>query len=403
MSHQIVRLGKDGDGIAEGPIYVRGALPGELVDGEVTGNRIDAPKILTPSSDRVRAPCRHYGSCGGCALQHSSDAFLENWKADIVRSALSAHGIEAPIRQVLTSPAKSRRRAIFSARRTKKSALVGFHMSASDAIVDVLDCQVILPEITSLLPSLRVLAQHGATRRSELTIHVIWTANGADVAVSNARESDLTLFETLAGVAQDAGFARLSWNGELLLQRTPPTLHFDGIAVEPPPGAFLQATEHGERALLAAVTEAVGDARQIADLFSGCGTFSLPLARQAEIFAYESAPDHIEALHVAWKKAEGLKSLRTETRDLFRRPLLIEELAAFDAVVIDPPRAGAQAQAKELANSSVQRIAAVSCNPTTFARDAAQLILGGYRLLWIDVVDQFRWSPHVELVAAFSR
>jgi len=207
----------------------------------------------------------------------------------------------------------------------------------------------------------------------------------------------------LGQFANAQGFARLSWDGETVATIQPPRVMFDGIAVTPPPGAFLQATAEGEAALRASVTEALGDAATIADLFAGCGTFALSLARGAQVHAVEGEASLVAALDAGWRQAQGLKTVSTEVRDLFRRPLLTGDLARFDGVVIDPPRAGAEAQMRELANSDVQRIASVSCNPVTFARDTAILIEGGFRLNWIDVVDQFRWSPHVELVASLER
>ncbi|WP_172297896.1 class I SAM-dependent RNA methyltransferase [Pseudoruegeria sp. HB172150] len=398
----IERLGHLGDGIAPGPVFVPLTLPGEVVEGEVDGDRIAAPRIVTPSADRVRPPCRHFKSCGGCALQHASGGFLETWKADQVRIALAAHGLKAPIRGVATSPPQSRRRATFSGRRTKKSALVGFHARASDTVVEVPDCQLVLPEIAALLPALAELTQIGASRRGELSFTVTWSAAGADLAVSGGVRLDGPFRVRLAEFAGKAGLARLVWDDDLVVEAAPPVQRFDLIETVPPPGAFLQATAEGEKALLASVKEAVGDAARVADLFSGCGTFALPLARNAEVHAVEGLPALLSALDVGWRRAQGLKRITTEARDLFRRPLLAQELARYDAIVIDPPRAGAEAQTEQIAAAGIPRIAAVSCNPVTFARDAAILCKAGYRLDWIDVVDQFRWSPHVELAAQFS-
>ncbi|MDF0601329.1 class I SAM-dependent RNA methyltransferase [Psychromarinibacter sp. C21-152] len=403
MTLTIERLGHRGDGIAPGPVFVPLTLPGEEVEGEVSGDRIDSPRIVTPSPDRVRPPCRHFKSCGGCALQHASDAYVETWKADIVRTALAAHGLDAPIRGVATSPPRSRRRATFSGRRTKKGALVGFHARASDTVIEGPDCQLVLPEIAALLPALTEITKAGASRRGELSLSVTRSQAGADVFVSGGHKLDGPLRATLAQIAQQSGFARLGWDGETVVEIHPPAQSFDGIETVPPPGAFLQATRHGEAALLAAVQEAVGNAKRIVDLFAGCGTFALPLARTADIHAVEAGADMLAALDRAWRHAHGLKQVTTEMRDLFRRPLLAAELDRHDAIVIDPPRAGAEAQTAEIARSAVPRIAAVSCNPATFARDAAMLAGAGYSLDWVQVVDQFRWSPHVELAAQFSR
>ncbi|MAQ85928.1 MAG: RNA methyltransferase [Maritimibacter sp.] len=407
MTLTIERLGHRGDGIARGSdgtaVFVPLTLPGEVVEGEVTGDRMAAPRIVTPSADRVKAPCRHFRSCGGCALQHAADGFVEQWKAGLVTSALAAHGIEAPVLGVATSPAQSRRRAVLSGRRTKKGAMVGFHARASDTIVEVPDCQLVLPEIAAQLPMLEELTKTGASRRGELSMTVTWSAAGADVSVTGGRELDGPFRIELAAFAEQHDLARLGWDSETVVQRRPPAQSFDGIETVPPPGAFLQATRHGEAALLAAVRDAVGGAKRVVDLFAGCGTFSLPLAKGAEVHAVESGAEMLKALDTAWRHSSGLKRVTTETRDLYRRPLLRSELASYDAIVIDPPRAGAEAQTEEIAASSVPVIGAVSCNPVTFARDAAVLIAGGYRLDWLRVVDQFRWSTHVELAARFAR
>ncbi len=401
MTWTIQRLGHRGDGIAEGPVFAARTLPGEEIDGELEGDRVAAPRILLPSPERAKAPCRHYGGCGGCALQHASNGFVTEWKADLVRSALAAHDLPAPIRDISVSPPRSRRRATFSGRRTKKGALVGFHARASDTIVETPDCQLVLPEIAVRLPVLESLVRFGASRRAELSMLVTWSRSGADLAVRGGLPLDGPLRAQLALFAGTSGLARLSWDGDIIAEAHAPIQSFDGIEMAPPAGAFLQATAEGEAALRRSVHEAVGDADRIVDLFAGCGTFALPLARQAEVHAAEADSDSLRALDRAWRFAEGLRKVTTEVRDLFRRPLLPEDLMRFGAAVIDPPRAGGEAQFKALAQAKIPRIAAVSCNPVTFARDAAVLTRAGYRLEWIDVVDQFRWSPHVELAALF--
>ncbi len=397
------RLGHLGDGIAAGPVYAPLTLPGEVVEGDMTGDRMSAPRIVTPSPDRVRPPCPHFKSCGGCALQHASDEFVASWKAGIVRSALAAHGLGVPILKVETSPPKSRRRAVLAGRRTKKGAIVGFHARASDTVIEVPNCQLLLPQIVDLIPVLENLTQIGTSRKAELALTVTWSEAGADVVVKGGKPLDGRFRTELASFAVKNGLVRLTWDDDLIAERHPPVQRFDGIAVIPPPGAFLQATHHGEAALLAAVTRAVGPAKRIVDLFAGCGTFALPLARRAQVHAVEGSPDMLSALDTAWREATGLKRVTTEARDLFRRPLVPLELKRFDAAVIDPPRAGAKAQIAELAASGIPRIAAVSCNPVTFARDAKTLIDAGYSLDWVEVIDQFRWSPHVELAARFTR
>lgn len=394
----IERLGHRGDGIAPGPIFVPGVLPGEEVEGVIEQGVMAAPKIVTPSPDRVRAPCRHAKSCGGCQLQHASDPFVARWKEGVVRTALDAQGIQTEIRDCITSPIQSRRRAAFSAKRTKKGALAGFHRKGSDVVVDVPDCQLVLPNLAAALPMVEAVAMLGASRKSELSVMVTDSEHGLDVRVTGGKPIDAELRSDLANVAREHGVSRITWEDESLT-RMPPNQEFGTAAVIPPPGAFLQATHEGEAALLNGVKEALGEVKYIADLFSGCGTFALPLAHQARVHAVEGEKAMVQALDQGWRTSKGLKQVTHEARDLFRNPLLPDELERFDGVVIDPPRAGAEAQVEQMARTKIPRIAFVSCNPVTFARDCARLITAGYTLDWVQVVDQFRWSTHVEVVA----
>ncbi|MDA3887737.1 MAG: class I SAM-dependent RNA methyltransferase, partial [Allgaiera sp.] len=233
--------------------------------------------------------------------------------------------------------------------------------------------------------------------------NVTRSLTGADVAVRGGKTLDLDLRVALGALADRHGFARLSWEDEVIAQAVPPEQALGAARVAPPPGAFLQATQEGQDALVSAVSETISGAKRVVDLFAGCGTFTLPTAADAEVHAVESAEAMLAALDRGWRNAAGLHRVTTEARDLFRRPLMAEELARFDAAIIDPPRAGAEAQIAELARSALPVIAAVSCNPVSFARDARTLIAGGYHLDWVQPIDQFRWSPHVELAARFSR
>ena len=398
----IERLGHQGDGIAHGPIFASRTLPGETVEGDLDGTRLTAPRIVTPSSDRVSPKCRHYKTCGGCALQHASDAFVAGWQQDVVTRALGAVGLSAPLRRLHTSPASSRRRATFTGRRTKKGAIVGFHGPASDAVIAVPDCQIVRPSLLAALPALEDITRIGASRKSSLRLSVTDTDTGLDVAVTDGKPLDNDLRQVLIEISNKAGFARISWDDEVIAQRVAPILRMGTAPVPVPPGAFLQATAEGELALLTSIKDAVGAAGKILDLFAGCGTFALPLSLAAEVHAVESEQSLLDALDAGWRHATGVKRVTTERRDLFRRPLTPDELQRFDAIVIDPPRAGAEAQIHEIAAAKVQRIAAISCNPVTFARDAAILTNSGYRLDWIDIVDQFRWSPHVEVAAGLT-
>ena len=401
MKLTIQRLGHRSDGIAEGHVLVPLTLPGEEVEGEVSDGRMDAPRIVTPSPDRVRPACPHYRVCGGCSLMHASDGFVARWKADVVETALAARGVAGRVAGVATSPPRSRRRAVFSGRRVKKGALVGFHARASDVVADLTDCHVIRPAIQAALPLLRKITQTGASRGGELTIAVTETRAGLDVAVNGGKPLDSTLFSALSALADEGDLARLTWHGTAITRR-PPVVAFGRAQVVLPPGGFLQATSEGEAALLAVVRKGVGEAARVVDLFSGAGTFTLPLAARAEVHAVEGLPESLAALDRGWRGA-GLHKVTHEARDLARRPLMPDELAGFDAIVIDPPRAGAEAQAREIAQSKVQKLVWVSCDPVNFARDARILADEGFEVSELYVVDQFRWSPHVELVAIFRR
>lgn len=398
----IDRLGHLGDGVASGPLFAPLTLPGERVTGVPDGARLTDIRIVEPSPLRIAAPCLHYRACGGCVLQHADAAFVAEWKRDVVRQALDAHGIAAEFLPVLTSPARSRRRATFSARRTKKGALAGFHARASDTVIEVPDCRVLRPDLVALLPLARELAVLGSSRKGELAVQVTLSDGGPDVAVTGGKPLDPALRMALGAICDRDRLARIAWEGEVVALRNAPVQRMGTARVIPPPGAFLQATAEGEAALLAVVKSIVAGADRVVDLFAGCGTFALPLADRAEVHAVEAEAGMTAALHRAWRDAPGLHKVTTEARDLFRRPLLPDELARFDAAVIDPPRAGAEAQVMELARAKLRRIAMVSCNPVTFARDVAILTRAGYTLGPVQVVDQFRWSPHVEMVAGLT-
>jgi 23S rRNA (uracil1939-C5)-methyltransferase len=402
----IDRLGHQGDGIAEGPLFAPRTLPGEVVSGVPDGNTLTEIRVETPSVHRVQPPCRHYKSCGGCQLQHADDGFVADWKLDIVRHALAAQGLETELRPIHTSPPRSRRRATLAVRRTKKGAMAGFHGRASGVITEIPECHLLHPALIAAIPAAEALALTGASRKAPLAVTLTVSEIGLDVLVRNGKPLDSQLRIDLAGLVDRFKMARLVWDDELIAMEQPPTQPFGPAHVCPPAGAFLQATKDGEAALLDGVREIVGDAGKIIDLFAGCGTFSLPLATRAEVHAVEGEDEMIRALDAGWRKAAGTKKVTSEVRDLFRRPVLPDELnpfgAAFDAAVIDPPRAGAEAQIAELAKAKTPIIAYVSCNPITFARDAKTLVSAGYTLNWVQTVDQFRWSAHTELVASFT-
>lgn len=388
-------LGKVDDG--------RTLLPRVLPGEEISVTQDGTVRIVTPSADRVAAPCRHFKTCGGCAMQHANDEFVANWKLEIVQKALTAQRITTTYRDVLTSPARSRRRAKIAGKRTKSGAMLGFHAKGTHNLIATPDCQLLAPGIMDAFPALEKLVVIAASRKAEIALTVTETAAGLDVFVDTETPLTPELRQTLAVFAQDNGIARLVWPDEPVVTMNSPEQIFGNTRVTPPAGAFLQATKHGEASLLDAVDEITKGANRIIDLFAGCGTFTLPLAERAEVHAVEGEADMIAALDRGWRGGHNLKRVTSEVRDLFRRPLEPDELRKFDAAVIDPPRAGAEAQIATLATSDINTIAMVSCNPITFARDAVQLEKAGFSLNWVQVVDQFRWSPHVEVVGSFTR
>ena len=396
---RIERLGAGGDGVAEDGTFVARTLPGEVVEGAPAAGRLDDPRVLHPAPERVAPPCPHFRRCGGCALQHAADPFVARWKADRVRAALAGRGLRAEIRGIATSPPASRRRAALTGRRTKAGAIVGFHVRRSDEVVAIPGCTLLRPEIVARLPVLEAVTRLAAPRGGAVGLHVTWSDAGLDLVVTGAKPATPGVLSAVAAL----DLARVTWNDEPLLLARPPTRRMGPATVLPPPGAFLQATDHGEAALRAAVRAATEGAARIADLFAGCGTFALPLAAHVPVDAFEGDRALVAALRAGADTAPALKPLRATVRDLFRDPLTPAELAPYDAVVIDPPRAGAEAQIAQLAASRVATVAHVSCNPATFARDARALVDAGHRMGPVAVIDQFRWSPHVELVAAFTR
>jgi len=393
----IVRIAARGDGVTESGRHFAGSAPGDMLAADGT---------LTPGPNRAVPPCRHFGTCGGCQLQHVADAALVAFVHDRVAGALAGQDVTADhIRPALLSPPGSRRRAALSAMVTGKRVVLGFNAAASNQIIDLRECPLLLPELAALLGPLRLLiSKHGRQRRP-IRVLMQRLDQGVELVIEGLADNGLASAMALQDFAADHQLARLvidrGEGPETVWEPQPASVHFAGLAVVPPPHAFLQATAAGEAALIAAVTEAVGDAATIADLFAGIGTFALSLHADRRIYAAEAARDAILALKGAADRQQA--SIVTEHRDLFRRPLIPAELNRFGAVILDPPRAGAEEQVKHLADSHVPRIAYVSCNPASFARDAKILIAGGYLLDWVQPVGQFRWSTHVELAGCFTR
>lgn len=417
---RIAALGAQGDGIGEldgRPVYVGGAAAGDLAEIEITGSKGDGlagrlARLLEPASGRATPVCEHFGSCGGCATQHLSAQTYVDWKSGLLPAAMARRGLtDLPIRPLLCIPPGTRRRAALAAQRRGKTVQLGFHARSEHRVVDLSQCAILLPRLVGLLAPLRAALLDVLPQGGTAELLVTETETGTDLLVVAGFEPGLAARQALASFAEAQDLARVSWShpgsGEMaepVALRRAPVLRFGVISVTPPPGPFLQPSAEGEAALAGAVREAVGEARVIADLYAGCGTFSLRLAAAgARVHAVDTTGPALAALQAAARQSGLGAVVATERRDLDERPLTEAELGRFDAVVFDPPRAGARAQAEVLARSAVPRLAAVSCNPATFARDARLLVDGGYRLEWIQPVDQFPWTRHLELVACFSR
>ncbi|MCB2112733.1 MAG: hypothetical protein R3C42_08850 [Parvularculaceae bacterium] len=407
----IEAIAAGGDGVAHessARIFVPLTAPGDIAEIEIRGDRGALIELKEGAAIRAAAPCRHYGRCGGCALQHVTGEFYRDWKRERVVGPLARAGFDANIVGALVeTPAPTRRRATFAVRRTGAQTVLGFNARRSASIEAIEDCLVLHPDIVRNLPALRALAARIDAREFDLAITLC--ENGIDAAIA-AREIDeprgAALIEHLS-LMRAAGVVRLSVNGEIVAALQSPQVSFAGVAAAPPAGGFLQASREGEAALVALVAGAAAGAKKIADLFSGCGTFSLALAKSAAVTAFDSHAGAIAALTQAASNAQragmATNPLSAETRNLFERPVTAKELKRFDAVIFDPPRAGAPAQSREIAASSLGLAIGVSCNPATFARDAAILREGGFRLEVVTPVDQFVYSSHVELVGVFTR
>jgi 23S rRNA (uracil1939-C5)-methyltransferase len=392
---RIVRLAARGDGVTASGRYFPLTAPGDLVGPD--GGIVAGPHRQAP-------PCRHFPECGGCQLQHVDDEAYALYLADRIAAALAAQAIEAPaMLPAHISPPNSRRRATLHAERRGGQLLLGFNAEASHRIVDMRECHILRPELFALVAPLRTLLGAMLPGKGRATIGMTLADQGVDLLLGGVAADGLAAAEALSAFAAGHGIARLGlddgYGAQTRWEPDPVTITLSGAPVPLPHDAFLQATAEGEAALVAAVSEAVGPARIVADLFAGLGTFALSL--EGRVLAVEGARDAALALKAAAGQAG--RPLFVDHRDLFRRPLEARELDRFEAVVLDPPRAGAKEQAAELARSNVGRIAYVSCNPATFARDARILVDGGWRLDWVKPVGQFRWSTHVELAAAFSK
>ncbi len=404
----IERLGRRGEGVARhgaSPVYVPYALPGETVLAERDGERAHVVELLAPRPDRVEPICPYYGVCGGCSVQTLPESDYAAWKRGLVMTALTRAGLEVPVASLVDAHGLGRRRATFHARleQVRAAPRVGFMQARAHTIVDLAFCPILAPAMAGALPAARRIAAILSQAGKPLDVLVTATETGLDLDLRGLGRADEAQRRALVAAAAALDLARLSNHGEILVEARAPVLRMGRAVMAMPPGAFLQATAEGETALANRVVAGVGEARTIADLFCGVGTFALRLAESAAVMAIDSEPHAVAALVRAAAGTAGLRQPRTEVRDLVKRPLSAAELSGVAAVVFDPPRAGAAAQAAEIARSGVPRVVAVSCDPGTFARDAATLVAGGYRIESIVPIDQFRYSAHVELVAVFTR
>lgn len=405
----IESMGGEGDGIAAGPVFAPFTLPGERVSVSGAGERRELLTVLEPSPERVEPLCRHFGACGGCALQHWAQPSYLSWKVERLAATLARERIETEILAPFAAQPGTRRRLALHARPGARGvARLGYKARKSWDLVDVEVCPIADPALQAALPALRRLAaplfEHP---KSAPTLHITLTSTGIDVDISGVERKSGGLSADarvqLAERAAEADFARVTLDGEAAYLARQPQVRFGAVSVAFPAGGFLQASAEAEAAMAAFACEAAAGATRIADLYCGVGTFTFRLAQIAPVYAADFAPDAIRALTGAIATAPGLKGIVAEARDLVRRPMLAQDLRKTDVVLFDPPRAGAAEQTAELARSGVARVIAVSCNPATFARDARILVDAGFTLERLLPVDQFLWSPHIELVGVFSR
>jgi 23S rRNA (uracil1939-C5)-methyltransferase len=410
MSERLVisRLGHRGDGVADtrtGPVFVSYTLPGETVTTEPVAGQPDRRQLVAveaASPDRITPISPFFGTCGGCALQHWALPKQQDWKRQKIVDALMAVGIEADVAPTVDAHGEGRRRIVLHARHQDGRLQVGFAAARSHQIVPIDHCPILAPALTGAIGAARAIAE-ALGGAKPLDIQVTASDNGLDIDVRGSGPLTGRATAALAKVAEAHKLARITRHGEMAAQRAQPTLKTGDATVMLPAGVFLQATAAAEKTLADLVLDHAGGAKNVADLFCGIGPFALRLARKARVTAVDSDQAATEALKQAVSRTQGLKPVTAQTRDLFRRPLVPIELKPFDAVVFDPPRQGAMAQARELAASRVSTVIAVSCDADTFARDAKILVDGGYRLKAVTPVDQFRYSAHVEIVARFAR
>ena len=391
MQITIEHLNWRGEGVGLGQTF-RNVLAGEIID-TATG------QIIQTSGERIEAFCKYYLRCGGCQLQHWQQVPYQDWKKNLIVAALEKRGINFPVAEIVDAHGAGRRRVSLHVRRKENTVAAGFMAARSHDLIDIDHCPILVPALENSTDIARKLG----AKLGDCDVSLTAVDNGLDVSIKAERKIADGQLPRLAGLVTELNLARLTINGDLVATRSTPAVSIGKSLVQVPPGSFLQATKAGEQALANLVLASLGKSKSVADLFCGIGPFALRIAENAKVTAIDSDKSAIVSLAQAARLTSGIKPLKAEVRDLMREPVVAGELKDFDAVVFDPPRAGAETQAKQLAKSTVKMIVAVSCDPASFARDAEILLGGGYKLKSLTAVDQFKWTSHVEIVAAFSR
>ncbi len=400
-------VGHKGDGVAHlnsNAVYVPFALEGEVVSVEGSGPRRDITTIKTTSPDRIDPICKYFGTCGGCQLQHMNESTYLKWKMTLVTEPLSKVGVTIEPDAIKSFEDESRRKCVFNAQRTSEGLQLGFNEKASTEIVAIDACPVLVPEINAQLDAIRDLVNSVPMTKHPLRVSVLVTKNGLDISIEDAKPLSEAERQVLIKKAIAHKFSRITVNIETLIKITEPHIEIANTIVSPPPGAFVQALKQAENQMSTIVADFLKGCKQVADLYCGIGTFALKLAEHSAVYAVEESGDALNSLDQAWRETGGkLKQVKTEKRNLERRPVTFGELKKMDGLVFDPPRAGAELQCKQIAKSRVKKVAAVSCNPNTLATDLEILVAGGFKVKQIIPIDQFKYTPHVEVVVLLER
>ncbi len=400
-------IGHKGDGVAHlngNAVYVPFTLEGETLIIQGSGPRRDILEIKQTSSDRIEPICKHFGTCGGCQLQHMQEQTYLKWKMKLVTEPLSRVGITQTPEAIISFNDASRRKCVFNAQRTHQGMQLGFSEKARNEIVAIETCPILVSEINERLPLLRDLVNSVPTTKNPIRISVLSTENGLDISIEDAKPLSAAERQILIKKTVANKFTRLTINDEVLIKTAEPHIKIASTIISPPPAAFVQALKEAEDTMTDIVADFLKGCKQVADLYCGIGTFALKLAENSQVYAVEESQMALESLDQAWRQTGGiLKQVKTEKRNLERRPVTFGELKKMDGLVFDPPRAGAELQCKQIAKSRVKKVAAVSCNPTTLAVDLEILLASGFKIKRIIPIDQFKYTPHVEVVVLLER